>query len=277
MPAPKSKSISVFAYTDFRDYLKDFYDRARSADPKFSQRYISQKVGASSSGWFSDLIKGRVNLSGTQLVRLAALLGLENQALGYFETLVHYNQSGSLEERNHHFRKLAAFKEVPAELLGQDKFEYYSKWYYSAIRELLYFHRFSADYADLARKLNPSIKSQEARDAIELLLRLGLIKKDAQGDFRPSGSTLKKDANHKSLFSANFLRSNMELGMQAIERFEKEERNISGMTLSFSETGFRKAVEEIEALRRRLLALLEEDPKPEKVYQLNLQLFPITR
>ena len=39
----------------------------------------------------------------------------------------------------------------------------------------------------------------------------------------------------------------------------------------------RKAVTEIESLRKKLVALMEEDPKPEKVYQVNLQLFPVTQ
>lgn len=271
------EKVSVFSYLDYREFLKDFYERAHAEEPKFSHRFISMKVGASSSGWFSDLVKGRVNLSGTQMVRLAILLGLEDQSLAYFETLVQYNQSGSLEEKNHHFRKLAAFKEVPSELIGRDKFEYYQKWYYSAIRELLYFNRFSKDCIALARKLDPPIKAREAKEAIELLVRLGLIKKDAQGDFRPSGLTLKKDAAHKSLYSANFLRANMELGIQALERIPKDERHISGMTLSFSESGFHKAIGEIDVFRKRLMALLDEDPNPDKVYQLNLQLFPITQ
>jgi uncharacterized protein (TIGR02147 family) len=269
--------ISVFSYTDYRLFLKDFYEKARIADPKFSHRFISKQVGASSSGWFADLLKFRANLPGTYLVKLVKMMDLDGAEAGYFEALVQYNQAGSLEERNHHFKKLLSFKEMTAELVGEEKFEYYSKWYYSAIRELLFFHEFQGDYGALAKKLDPPIQTSQAREAVKLLETLGFLRKDAQGTYHPDASTLKKDSSFKSLYAVNFLKANMELGIQALEKFQKEQRHISGMTLSFSEKGFHKALLEIESLRKKLVALMEEDPQPEKVYQINLQLFPITQ
>ena len=50
---------------------------------------------------------------------------------------------------------MIAFKEVRADLVGMDRLEFYSKWYHGAIRELLFFHPFRGDYAELARRLSP--------------------------------------------------------------------------------------------------------------------------
>ncbi len=277
MFAPEALDLSIFAYDDYRDFLRDYSERARLKDRKVSQRFLSARLGVSSTGWFSDLLKGRANLSGIHLVRLATLLRLKPREADFLEALVQYAQAGSIDERNRHYRKLSSFREVKADLVGQAKFEYYSRWYYSAVRELLFIHEFRGDFAALGRLLEPPIKADQAKEAIELLERLDFVCKDAQGVWRPLAATLKKDTAFKSLYAANFLKSSMDLGMQALDRFPKEERHVSAMILSFSAPGFQEALAEIEILRKKLVTLMEADTRPEKVYQLGLQFFPVTR
>jgi uncharacterized protein (TIGR02147 family) len=277
MPKSETRSVSVLEYSDYRLFLKDHYDWAHANTRSFSHRMIATKVGSSSSGWFSDILKARQNLTGTQLVKLSTLLKLGERESDYFESLVQFNQAASLDEKNRYFRKLIALRKPESKLVGQDQFEYYSKWYYAAIRELLFFYDFRGDYHILSRKLNPPIKPAEAKEAIQLLVSLDFIRKDAQGRYRPLENTLKKDTSFKSLFAVNFLKANMELGIAALEMFAKEERHISAMTLSYSESFRIKAEAEIEMLRNKLVALMDEDPHPEKVFQLNLQFFPLTQ
>lgn len=277
MNLPETCPISVMDYADYRIYLKDYYEWAHAIDRSFSHRSIGSGVGSSSSGWFSDVLKSRQNLTSSQIMKLTHRFRLSEKESDYFEILVQFNQSASLDEKNRYYRKLMALRGMDAKVVGQDRFEYYSKWYYSAIRELLFFHPFRGDFQSLAKKLTPQIRASEAAEAIKLLEKLEFICKDAQGRYRPLETTLKKDASFKSLFAVNFLKANMELGIAALEKFPKEQRHISAMTLSFSEPFMSKAVAEIEALRNRLLALMDEDPRPEKVFQLNLQFFPLTQ
>jgi uncharacterized protein (TIGR02147 family) len=162
-------------------------------------------------------------------------------------------------------------------VVGQERFDYYGRWYYAAIRELLFFYEFRGDYKVLARKLNPSIKPAEARNAIHLLVRLDFVRQDASGRYRPRIGTLKKDGSSKSAAAAKYLKANMQLGMDALKAHAKDERHVSAMTLSFSEPFRIKAVAEIESLRGKLLAMMEDDPEPERVFQMNLQFFPLSR
>ncbi len=270
-------SVSVFGYSDYRVFLKDYYQQAHAMDRNFSHRYIARWLGVSSSGWFADLLKGRTNLGGVHVVKLVSILKFRETEAEYFETLVQLNQAGSMEERNHHLRRLLSFRDGKVDLVGKDKFEYYSNWYYAAIRELLFFHDFRGDYASLGKKLEPAITPAQAKKAIRLLEKLEFIRKDVQGRYRPTDAFLKKDSSFKSLYAANFLRTNMELGMQALEKFQKEERHISAITLSLSGPGFEKARGIIDSMHKKLTALMQEDPHPDKVFQFNLQLFPVTR
>lgn len=268
---------NIFTYTDFRVYLGDFYQAKKSADRKFSHRFIAEKVRAGSSGWFADVLKGRLNLTGSQLLPLARLLQLKANEIDFFEAMVGYGQAGSLEERTRYFHKMLSFKEVRADMVGLDKLEFYGKWYHSALRELLFFHAFRGDYAALARKLSPPIRQAEARESIELLERLGFVEPNGIGGFKARDATLKKDSSFPSVVMANFLKSNMELAIEALDRYSKEERDISALTISLSDEAFAKVKEEIRALRKRILAMTEMDVAPSKVYQCNFQFFPMSQ
>ena len=268
--------INIFSHTDFRKYLGDYYLARKRADRKFSHRFIQEKVGAGSAGWFADVVKGRTNITGASIIKLAKLIQLRSTETDYFESMVLFGQAGSLEERNRYFQKMLAFKEVRADMVGMDRLEFYSKWYHGAIRELLFFVPFRGDYAELARKLSPPIRQADARDSVALLERLGMVEPNGIGGFRSKDAVLKKDPGFPSVVMANFLKSNMELAIEALDRYSKEERDISALTISLSEEAFGKVKEDIRALRKKMLALTEVDVAPSKVYQCNFQFFPLS-
>jgi uncharacterized protein (TIGR02147 family) len=273
---PAASGIDIFAYTDFRKYLADYYQARKKTDRKFSHRFIQEKTGVSSAGWFADVAKGRTNIHGSHILKLAKLLQLRNSETDYFESMVLFGQAGSLEERTRFFQKMIAFKEVRADLVGMDRLEFYSKWYHGAIRELLFFHPFRGDYAELARRLSPPIRQAEARDSIALLERLDMIEPNGVGGYRSKEAVLKKDAAFPSVVMANFLKHNMELAIEALDRYSKEERDVSCLTVSLSEQGFAHVKEDIRALRKKILAMTEVDVAPTKVYQCNFQFFPLS-
>lgn len=272
MPLP-----SIFAYTDFRLFLSDHYQARKSSDRKFSHRFISEKVRAGSSGWFADIIKGRLNLAGAQLLPLAKLLQLKANELDYFEAMVAYGQAASLDERTRHFQKMLSFKEVRADMVGIDRLEFYGKWYHSALRELLFFYAFRGDYAALARKLSPPIRQAEARESVSLLERMGFVEPNGIGGFKAKEATLKKDPSFPSVVMANYLKANMEMAIESLDRYSKDERDISALTISLSEEAFAKVRDEIRALRKRILAMTEVDVAPSKVFQCNIQFFPVSQ
>lgn len=98
-----SNAPSIFEYTDYRLYLRDTYTLRKKKDKKFSHRYIALHVGATSSGWFSDIINSRINLTPIFVPKVSKLLGHRQRESDFFELLVHYNQAESLEMKNRYF------------------------------------------------------------------------------------------------------------------------------------------------------------------------------
>jgi len=282
------RETNIFQYTDFRSFLKDAFQEMKERDARFSQRFILMRLGVKSSGWLADMLSGRRKLSKKHLVSLCLLLSLSPREELYFETLVEYNQGKSLNERKRAYEKLLTFHEIPREIVESDRFEYFSKWYYPAVREYLLIEPFKGDYARLARRMVPHITPAQAREAIALLEKLGMIKKLASGEYRPVVEHVKKQrGQEKSTFSPvhyyQYVRSQMELGLDALENFPKEERDISAVTVTLSEEGFAEIKEEIKALRQKMIQLSENENKKfwkavqgdsRRVFQGVFELFP---
>ena len=55
--------LSIYDYFDSRKFLQDTFLERKSANPHYSCRYIGGKVGFSSAGYFTKIIKGTANIS----------------------------------------------------------------------------------------------------------------------------------------------------------------------------------------------------------------------
>jgi uncharacterized protein (TIGR02147 family) len=271
-----NKQPDVFSYTDFRHYLRDYHAYLKGRDRKFSHRYIAQKVGAGSAGWFANILKGRINLTQTYVHALIKFIGLRSIRAEFFELMVKCNQAGSLDEQNYLLQRLFTLKGTSTRIVRQDQFEFYSTWYISAIRELLFFYDFRGDYTALGKKLNPSISPQEAERAMRVLWTLGFIHNDANGYPRPSHPVVSKDASIRHRCWRDQMQAKIALGARAMDSFSPEDRDISEVFVPLSSRGFAEARDEIMALRKKLLALSERDSETDKVYQCSIQFFPLS-
>lgn len=273
----KQPDVNIFDYVDFRFYLKEFFKEKKKIDRKYSQRFIIQKVGASSSGWYADLISGRKKLSSTFQMRLVQLLHIGPREQQYFNALVAYNQADTHVAKEQTYKKLLEFHELKPEVLGHDQYEYFAKWYYTAIREFLLIEDFSGDYNALAKSLMPSILPQQAKDAVYLLEKLGLIECQANGTWKPKTQHVRKDTQTQPIHFINYLKSNMEVAMESLEKVPKEERDFSALMVGLSEENFQEVKAEIQALKDKIKALSSEPQENGRIYQVLVQAFPMTK
>jgi uncharacterized protein (TIGR02147 family) len=280
------RETRIYNYTDFRNFLKDAFQELKERDTKFSQRFILSRIGVKSSGWLSDMLSGRRNLGRIQMLNLARLIDLNPREELYFQTLVDYGQANTVSDKKRAYEKLLTFQELPRDIIESDRFEYFSKWYYSAIREYMLIEPFRGDYARLARRIRPAIKASEAREAIVLLEKMGFIRKYSGGEFRPVTEHVKKRSAITSLCYFQYLKSNMTLGLESLEKIPKSERDVSAVTLTLSEDAFQEIKEDIKLLRQKMIRLSETENKKfweglpgddRKVYQGIFELFPVSK
>jgi uncharacterized protein (TIGR02147 family) len=159
--------------------------------------------------------------------------------------------------------------------LERTQYDYYEHWYNIAIREMLAFLPYRNNSGEFSRLLTPPVPPGKVKKAVELLQSLGLLSQGPDG-LQASKALLKTDPSMESLFLPRFHQSMAKLAVEALDRFPKTERYFSGTTVSISAEVYSVIVEKIRALRRDILAHVQADPSPERVYHLNMQLFPLT-
>jgi uncharacterized protein (TIGR02147 family) len=272
----EERNINIFEYSDYRIFLKDYYESRKHNNPEFTYRYIAEHVGFKSAGHFTQILKGSINLSISMASNFAEFLRLGKKEAEYFELLVRFNQAKTHSEKKRCFERILRFKDLKIAAIGPDQYDYFNKWYYVAIREVLAYYPFKGNYADLAKKLKPSISPAEAKKAIDLLLRLGLIVRSDDGMYRKVTPALSADPVGKSVAIANQALDTMRLAGEALDRFPKEQRNISGVAFSVSAQTFETMQDEVRKFRKKILDLAKADASPDGVYQFNVQLFPLT-
>lgn len=68
----------------------------------------------------------------------------------------------------------------------------------------------------------------------------------------------------------------LKLSTQSIERFEAKQRDISALTLSIRRENFPELKSRIISFRKELMELASGEENPDRVVQINIQLFPLT-
>lgn len=267
---------SIFEYIDYRRYLKDFYDFQKKTKKYFSYRFFAQKAGINAPILLKMVIDGKRNLSRKTLEKFSTGLNLKEKEAIYFRNLVLFNQAKSAIEKQEHYRVLQSMaQQVPQFVMENDHFEYFDKWYFSAVREGVCQHDYCENWETIAACVKPPITSAQARDAVEWLLKKGFIKKNKSGAYSQVHTAVTTRSEVRSLVVRNFNRKMIQLAERSLDAFSVSERYATGITVGLTREAYNVLVAEIEAFRDRVVNIVDSLDKGDSVCQVNIQLFPL--
>lgn len=269
---------SVYDYLDYRSFLSDMFNFRKSKNAAFSYRYFSSKAGFASPNFLKLVSNGQRNLTNGSIAKVAKGFGLKKKEREFFENLVYMNQAVTHDEKNHYYCKLVSIiggKKSAA--IDKRQYDYFSKWYYPAIRELIAFKNGMAGPETIAAQLHPKVPLKEVLTAIDLLESLGLIEKRADGRWQQVHRNVSTGSEIKSLVVVNFHKEMMRLAAEAIDHVPPKRRDISALTLSVQRDTLLELKDRIIAFRKELMEMASADDAPDTVVQINIQLFPLTK
>ena len=267
----------VMEYQNYRVYLRDFYTE-RKQRSGFTWRDFAKAAGYSSPVFLKLVCDGKTNLSDVGMERVANALGLVGADLRYFRALVNFNQEKNSAKKKEFFKELRAIaKENEMTLVGEDQYDYYESWINPALRELVP-QVPGATPAQMADLLAFDTQSAEVKKALQLLQKVGLLKKGVGGRFEQAAKAITTGNIEVAGLSVREMHRQMgELAIRALDEVPVKERDISGLTLGVSEDAFYRISKEIEDFRRRVTSIVLQDSGESRVYRLNVQLFPLTK
>jgi uncharacterized protein (TIGR02147 family) len=267
---------SIYNYFNYREYLHDFFVEQKQFQDKLTHRVILKKMGITSTGFLANVISGKKNMNLEMIKKLGKIINLASKEQRYLVRLVLYTQSKSLEEKKKYLDQLLAMRKSDLTYISDTQFSIFSKWYYVYIRDLLCFYNFKNDYEALAAMLDPPVSPDEAKDAIKDLEKMGFIEKDEKGFYRPLEKIISSGDETHSVQLANFQLTTMDLAKRSLKKHPAEKRDISFVTLTLSSETFLKVKSEVQAFRKKLLLTAKDESSPDRIYQCNIQLFPVT-
>lgn len=271
----KPAMINIFNYTDYREFIEDYYNEKKADNPHFSFQVFASQAGFRSKSFIKLLIDGKKNLTEQSAGQMCRAMKLTEKQSSYFKDLVQFNQSKSIQLRNFYFEKVLSYnKRNSIHLMLQNHYDFYAKWYHNTIREVACAVDFKDDFALLGKLVKPAISARKARQSVQLLLKFGLIKRNASGRYEQADSLITTGNEVRSIAVSSFHQQNLFLAGQSIETVPSSEREISSLILGLSPAGMQKIKTEIQNFQTKLLKIAETEKKVQRVYHLNFQFFP---
>ncbi len=276
MPLRAPLPLDVRDYSDYRKFLRELYAAKKAANKNFSYRYLSQKAGINSSGFFKQIFEGKRNLTAETIGKACAALGFKETEAEYFHNLVLFNQAKTMKEKNLHFEKLIEQqKRRNVRRIPEDRYDYFSEWYHCVVRELAVIDGLGSDPARLAALVRPPITTKQAAHSLQLLERLGFLKRD-RGNLAQSDPLVSTGYDIKSHLVRKF---QVEMLGKAIAMYDRpspeEPRLMSCNVFALSSSDYERFVEALRNLRTQLMGLANgQGAKADVVYALNLNFFP---
>lgn len=276
IPAPQAPDI--YQSSDYREFLRDAVRERKEKDPRFSLRGLASRVGIDHS-LLAKILGGQRHLGSEHFPPMAKALGLDRSGAAYLEALAAASRARSTGEKQRLLQKLLPLRPHSRERIDASRYDYFRSWRHVAIRSLLDWYEFDGkDWDGLGRMLEPPISGNQARESVEILVRMGLLKPSPNGRFKPATAHLSTGDRWRSQAVREFQKEVLRLSETAVDRIPAERRDISTVTVAFPV----RALEEIRGIlkeaRAKIVRTADQYPAEESdaVFQLNLQLFPVT-
>lgn len=250
--------VYVGHMTSFREYLKQELERRVAVNPQYSLRSFARQVGVHHAT-LSGLLSGKRPITRKSVVKLSRPLALGPKQIDAFiqpELTADHADYVKIQE---------------------EQFLTMSEWYFDAILEysLLRGARMNPDGIAAAFGLSKF----KARAAIEILLRIGLLKKVGrryQLVHRDTTNVL--DPALSSAAQRKYQKQILEKSMEALELIERKKRDHTSMTMAVQKADVPKVKAMIQKFSFELNSYLQrKSSEPDSVYQLQISFFPLSR
>lgn len=274
----------IVEYLDYRVYMREFYEE-RKRTSAFTWREFSKLAGFSSSGYLKLVCDGKTRLRSAGAESVAKAMGLSGFHVEYFCSMVKFCDAKSSEEKRQAYCEMQRLAEDnKIRILGGDAYTYFSSWVNPALRELAPIMP-GAKPLEMARVLCPTVPAAEVRYSLDRMVQMGLLKEhrdvnsvsyeQADVGINPVNNPDHKAAVNVALRSMQKQFSRM--AADALDEFDASERNLSGMTIGLNRSAYERIEKEFAEFRKKLETIVSEVKDYDRVYRINLQMFPLSR
>lgn len=257
-------------YSSPADWLRAEFINRRKQNPQFSLRAMAKHLDLP-PGRMSQLLSKKRPFTLQQGEKIADNLAYSPEQRQALLNLI----VQSRKQETKHLAALLKTKRVATQYnpIKADQFHLIADWYHFALLSLIETDDFRPNVSWISKRLG--VGTTEVRAALDRLERLGLI-----AVLPDSVKLVHADNAAYSEIPSPALRlshkQSLEQAIAALDAVPQEERDITSITMAIDKRKIPEAKKIIKEFRLQLSSLLESGDRQE-VYNLNIQLIPITR
>ncbi|WP_298768498.1 TIGR02147 family protein [uncultured Fibrobacter sp.] len=266
----------VTEYRDYRSCMQDFYDE-RKRTCSFTWREFARLAGFTSPTYLKLVCEGKSSLSELGIERVAAAMNLGGFEYAYFRSLVHYNQAKDDETKKNAFASMKDIaKANKIRVVDADAFTYFESWKNPVLRELVAMMPGATPKA-VAEMCWQPITADEVRKSLNFMVSVGILQRKSKNVYVQTEKALVGNSDVMPLVLRSMHREMACFAQKAIDEFDVNDRDVSGITMGIDRDTYEQIVRELESCRRKIVAIANTCKEPNQVYRLNLQMFPLAK
>jgi len=266
--------VNIFSHRNHREYLENVLADAKRKNLAFGLRSFCKRAELGSPAMLSLVLRGRRRLSPKLAEKIASALRLTGRKKKYFFAMASLDGEKDISRINAIHEDLIQLRSTSDErLLELKQYRFLSTWFYPAIYVLIGLKDFEPDFEKIASKLGRGVSFKDVERAFSDMLALGLIEK-VNSSFRQVNAVIETGEDVEHLLITKYHEQMIGLAKTALS-LSKGQREMNGLTLAIPESELPKIKERIRQFRKELNVYSSQFSEG-KVFQLNIQFFPLT-
>ncbi len=270
---------NLFDYFDYREYLHDYYLFHKRRNASYSYRLFARKAKLGSPNYLKLVVDGKRRITDRTLYQFARGLGLSRDEEKYFRELVMYQEVSDPDSKELHLRSLLKYQEkqrTPTPVKA-DRIKFMLDWHHAVVKELVNCGDFREDPQWIAKRLGNKITEAQAKESLELLLRLHFLKRNESGVLEQKEPLLTSSEEIPPHVIRSLHRTYLRKAIHSIFGVANERREMSGLVLAIPQSRLKEIKEEIREFRKKLNRKYGLDSNSDDVFFAGLYLFPVTQ
>lgn len=265
--------------TEVSELLSEAAARLKQQAPGMSVRRVASRLEITPSYW-SKILRGKKPLPPTLLPKIVKVLGLDTQQVAQLQRLM-------LEtiERDQLAPQTGMRTNLPASSpienyanLNRDQIWILDEWFYIPILNLCTVTGFAGKIENISLRLG--LKSEQVAAAVLRLKHYGYLREDQQGVFTRTDQKVRFPTSKSLAPVRQYHHAMIQKAREHLHRVSDEafaERLISAVCFAGSSGKMKEARLILEEAMYRVANLMADEPSCDEVYQVNVQIFPLTK
>jgi len=273
-------------YMDYRLFLTDYYQAKKNSTKAsvrpYSYAIFSAAADIKSPNYLKMIIEGKRNLSLDMVAKFAKACAFNKAQTDEFRLLVIFNQAEDPADRNYGLKQLSEYRVEQKLKYGEfDRkvFEKVPNWIGWIIYALVDQQGVTFEASQLRDLLRGKAAESEITEALENLIKSGELMRDPVTHIITKAKREEAPAEIPPDLVRKLQMQLMYLGLESLYQDKISEREFGSLTLSLTTKEFEDIKFKLRQFRKSLHkdnSIARMTSKGDRVYQLNLQLFPVS-